>query len=69
MDTTTSTTTALESPAPARDQRGAATAEYAATTAVGLGIVSIFLTLLRSGFGEDLLKMILDFFLNLIGIG
>lgn len=51
-----------------RSQIGAATAEYAAVTAVGCGFAGVLIKLLTSDFGQDLLRMILDFFLKMIGI-
>lgn len=52
-----------------RSQVGAATAEYAAVTAVGCGFAGVLIKLLTSDFGQTLLKTLLDFFLKMIGIG
>jgi hypothetical protein len=52
-----------------RNQVGAATAEYAAVTAVGCGLAGVLLKLLTSDFGQQILKTILQFFLSMIGIG
>ncbi len=52
-----------------RTQLGAASAEYAAVTAVGCGFAGVLIKLLTSDFGQQLLKTILDFFLAMIGIG
>lgn len=52
-----------------RTERGAATAEYAAVTAAGCGFAGVLIALLRSDFGQQLLKMILDFFLKMVGVG
>lgn len=51
-----------------RAERGAATAEYAAVTAAGCGLAGVLITLLRSDFGQELIKMILDFFLRMAGV-
>ena len=50
------------------DERGAVTAEYAAVLAAGTGFAGILIALLKSDFGQALLKLILKFFLHLIGI-
>jgi hypothetical protein len=52
-----------------RTQIGAASAEYAAVTAAGCGFAGVLIKLLTSDFGQQLLKRILDFFLQMIGIG
>ena len=52
-----------------RTQVGAASAEYAAVTAAGCGFAGVLIKLLTSDFGQQLLKRILDFFLQMIGIG
>ncbi len=51
-----------------RTQIGAATAEYAAVTAVGCGFAGVLIKLLTSDFGQSLLKTLLDFFLKMVGI-
>ena len=52
-----------------RSQVGAATAEYAAVTAAGCGFAGVLIKLLTSDFGQDLLKTLLDFFLQMVGVG
>jgi len=52
-----------------RNQVGAASAEYAAVTAAGVGFGGVLIKLLTSEFGQNLLKSLLDFFLKMIGIG
>ena len=52
-----------------RNQIGAASAEYAAVTAAGCGFAAVLIKLLTSDFGQQLLKTILTFFLQMIGIG
>jgi hypothetical protein len=52
-----------------RRQIGAASAEYAAVTAAGCGFAGVLIKLLTSDFGQQLLKTILQFFLQMIGIG
>ena len=52
-----------------RDEAGAATAEYAAVTAAGVGIAGVLIKLLTSDFGQRLLERLFDFFLTMIGIG
>jgi hypothetical protein len=51
-----------------RDEAGAASAEYAVVTAAGVGIGGILIKLLTSEYGQQLLKMLLDFFLGSVGI-
>ena len=51
------------------DQRGAASAEYAAVTAAGCGFAGVLIKLFTSDFGQNLLKMLLEFFLKMVGIG
>ena len=51
------------------DQRGAASAEYAAVTAAGCGFAGVLIKLFTSDFGQNLLKMLLEFFLQMVGIG
>jgi hypothetical protein len=48
---------------------GAASAEYAAVTACGVGLGGILLKLLTSDFGQSMLKTIFAFFLKMLGIG
>jgi hypothetical protein len=52
-----------------RNQLGAASAEYAAVTAAGVGIAGVLIRLLTSDWGQQLLKMIVEFFLQMVGIG
>ena len=51
------------------DQRGAASAEYAAVTAAGCGFAGVLIKLFTSDFGQSLLKMLVEFFLKMVGIG
>jgi hypothetical protein len=51
------------------DEAGAASAEYAAVTACGVGIAGVLMKLLTSDFGQALLEKVLNFFLSMIGIG
>jgi hypothetical protein len=60
---------ALVSATRQRDERGAASAEYAAVTACGVGLAGVLIKLLTSDFGQQLLKTILEFFLSMVGIG
>ena len=53
----------------ARDERGITTAEYAVGTAAGAGLAGLLYKLLTSGFGEQLLRMLFDHVLSLLGIG
>ena len=58
--------------APARrvtPETGAASAEYAAVTACGVGLGGILLKLLTSDWGQSMLKTIFEFFLKMLGIG
>jgi hypothetical protein len=50
-------------------EAGAASAEYAAVTACGVGIAGVLMKLLTSDFGQALLEKVLNFFLGMIGIG
>ena len=52
-----------------RNQLGAASAEYAAVTAAGCGFAGVLIKLITSDFGQNLLKMLLEFFLKMVGIG
>ena len=52
----------------ARNELGAASAEYAAVTAVGCGFAGVLIKLLTSEFGQQLLRTILEFFLSMVGI-
>ena len=52
-----------------RNQVGAVSAEYAVTTAAGLGLGTVLVKLLTSDFGKSLLEMLFDFFLKMIGVG
>jgi hypothetical protein len=51
-----------------RDQAGAASAEYAAVTAAGVGIAGVLIRLLTSDFGQQLLRTIVEFFLQMVGV-
>ena len=51
------------------NQRGAASAEYAAVTAAGCGFAGVLIKLFTSDFGQSLLKMLVEFFLKMVGIG
>jgi hypothetical protein len=48
---------------------GAASAEYAAVTACGVGLGGVLLKLLTSDWGQSMLKTIFGFFLKMLGIG
>ena len=50
-------------------ETGAASAEYAAVTACGVGLGGILLKLLTSDWGQEMLKTIFEFFLKMLGIG
>ncbi|CAA9314623.1 MAG: hypothetical protein AVDCRST_MAG24-24 [uncultured Nocardioidaceae bacterium] len=50
-------------------ETGAASAEYAAVTACGVGLGGVLLKLLTSDFGQSMLKTIFAFFLKMLGIG
>jgi Protein of unknown function (DUF4244) len=52
-----------------RDQGGITTAEYAVGTAAGAGLAGLLFKLLTGGFGEQLLRMLFDHVLSLLGIG
>ena len=52
-----------------RAQLGAASAEYAAVTAAGCGFAGVLIKLFTSDFGQNLLKMLVEFFLKMVGIG
>jgi hypothetical protein len=52
-----------------RNQVGAASAEYAAVTAAGVGLAGVLIKLLTSDWGQQLLQMLVDFFLGMIGVG
>jgi hypothetical protein len=59
-------------PSPARrvtTEVGAASAEYAAVTACGVGLGGVLLKLLTSDWGQSMLKTIFGFFLKMLGIG
>jgi hypothetical protein len=51
------------------DQRGITTAEYAVGTAAGAGLAGLLFKLLTGGFGEQLLRMLFDHVLAVLGIG
>jgi hypothetical protein len=53
----------------ASTEAGAASAEYAAVTACGVGLGGVLLKLLTSDFGQSMLKTIFAFFLKMLGIG
>lgn len=50
-------------------ETGAASAEYAAVTACGVGLAGVLMKLLSSDFGQQLLESVLKFFLGMVGIG
>jgi hypothetical protein len=50
-------------------ETGAASAEYAAVTACGVGLAGVLMKLLTSDFGQALLEKLLNFFLGMVGIG
>lgn len=50
-------------------EAGAASAEYAAVTACGVGLAGVLLKLLTSDFGQNLLQTLIEFFLKMVGIG
>lgn len=52
-----------------RNQIGAASAEYAAVTACGVGFAGILMKLFTSDFGQALLEKIVQMFFSMIGIG
>ena len=51
-----------------RNQIGAASAEYAAVTAAGCGLAGVLIKLFTGDFGQNLLKMLVEFFLKMVGI-
>lgn len=51
------------------NESGAASAEYAAVTAAGLGLGTVLIRFLTSEYGKQLLEKLFDFFLSMIGIG
>ena len=62
-------TTVTRRPAP-QPSRGVTTAEYAVVTAAGCGFGGrALIKLLTSDWGQELLKTLFDFFLELIGLG
>lgn len=61
--------TLAEEPVPQLEETGAASAEYAAVTACGVGLAGVLLKLLSSDFGQNLLKTLIEFFLKMVGIG
>lgn len=52
-----------------RTQRGVTSAEYAVVTAAGVGFGGLLIKFLTSDFGQNLLKMLVEFFLKMVGIG
>jgi len=48
---------------------GAASAEYAAVTACGVGFASVLIKLITSDWGQQLIKTIVEAFLKMVGIG
>ena len=54
---------------PIRDERGITTAEYAVGTAAGAGLAGLLYKMLTGGFGDQLLKLLYDHVLGLLGIG
>jgi hypothetical protein len=51
-----------------RDERGAATAEYAVVTAAGAGLGGLLYKFLTSDLGEHLIKALFDMVLGMIGL-
>ncbi|QIK67632.1 DUF4244 domain-containing protein [Nocardioides sp. HDW12B] len=62
-------TEALEPAVADLAETGAASAEYAAVTACGVGLAGVLMKLLSSDFGQQLLESVLKFFLGMVGIG
>jgi hypothetical protein len=52
-----------------RNEKGITTAEYAVGTVAGCGFAGVLLKLLTSGWGEQILKTILEFILKALGLG
>ncbi|HSX67214.1 DUF4244 domain-containing protein [Nocardioides sp.] len=52
-----------------RDERGITTAEYAVGTAAGAGLAGVLYQLVTGGFGDQMLRMLFDHVLGLLGIG
>ena len=50
-------------------ETGAASAEYAAVTACGVGLAGVLMKLLTSDFGQNLLEKLLVFVLGMVVIG
>jgi hypothetical protein len=50
-------------------EAGAASAEYAAVTACGVGFASVLIKLITSDWGQQLIKTIVEAFLRMVGIG
>jgi hypothetical protein len=51
-----------------RTERGVTTAEYAVVTAAGCGFATVLIKLLTSGFGQQLLKMLFQLVLKIVGL-
>lgn len=53
----------------AHDEQGITTAEYAVGTAAGAGLAGVLYQLVTGGFGDQMLRMLFDHVLGLLGIG
>lgn len=63
-------TSSNTSPKPSRrTEIGAASAEYAAVTACGVGFASVLIKLITSDWGQQLIKTVVEAFLRMVGIG
>jgi Protein of unknown function (DUF4244) len=51
-----------------RSQRGVTTAEYAVVTAAGCGFAGVLLSLLKSEFGQNLLKNLFSLVMKVVGL-
>lgn len=52
-----------------RNEQGITTAEYAVGTAAGAGLAGVLYQLVTGGFGDQLLRLLFDHVLGLLGIG
>jgi hypothetical protein len=50
-------------------EAGITTAEYAVGTAAGCGLAGLLFELLTGGLGEELLRMLFDHVMGMLGIG
>ncbi len=53
----------------ARNEDGITTAEYAVGTAAGAGLAGVLYQLVTGGFGDQMLRLLFDHVLGLLGIG